>query len=60
MGLSKLTRGLGKVGLAVEGVAYLAAAGRTLFAALRPRSTDPVADDAGEAHVSASEQRAAD
>ena len=48
MGLGKITRGLGKVGLAFEALAYVWSAGGALVKAIRAkRSADDSPDSAG-------------
>ncbi|WP_311269761.1 hypothetical protein [Sphingobium sp. WCS2017Hpa-17] len=40
MGLGKIARGLGKVGLAIEGLGYIVAAGRALVRAVKGDPSD--------------------
>lgn len=46
MGIGKIVRGLGKVGLALEGLGYAVAAGRALVRAVkgRPSNREPTGD----------------
>ncbi|WP_311267436.1 hypothetical protein [Sphingobium sp. WCS2017Hpa-17] len=44
MGLGKIARGLGKVGLAIEGLGYIVAAGRALVKSIKG---DPARRDEG-------------
>lgn len=41
MKMGRLARGVGKVGLLIEGLAYIATAGKALFKAVRGRSAPP-------------------
>lgn len=47
MGLGKIARGAGKVGMLIEGLGYIVTAGRTLVRAVKGRPIDrEVADEA--------------
>lgn len=46
MGLGRIARGLGKVGLLIEGVGYVVAAGKALAAAITRRPSQEQADHA--------------
>lgn len=61
MGLGKIARGLGKVGLLIEGVGYVVAAGKTLAAAIKRRPSQEQADDTAKGREDQqSEQHAID
>lgn len=48
MGLSKITRGLGKVGLALEAVRYIVLGGAAVVNAVRGKSVEEKENSAGE------------
>lgn len=47
MGLGKITRGLGKVGLAIEALGYVVTAAKALGAAIRRSKSDKVMHKGG-------------
>lgn len=48
MGLSKITRGLGKVGLALEAIRYIVLGGAAVVNAVRGKPVEEKQDRAGE------------
>lgn len=59
MGLGRIARGLGKVGLLIEGVGYVVTAGRALWRAVRG-SRSQQADDRGASDGDIARQDGAD
>ncbi|AYO78304.1 hypothetical protein [Sphingobium yanoikuyae] len=59
MGLGKITRGLGKVGLAFEALGYVWAAGGALVKAVKGASKEPI-DSIRDTDESASTRRSND
>ncbi|MGW8202963.1 hypothetical protein ACWGM0_10500 [Sphingomonas bisphenolicum] len=54
MGIGKIARGLGKVGMLIEGLGYVVAAGQTLAKAIRGAS--PVPDAGGDSPIDVNQQ----
>lgn len=60
MGIGKLTRAAGKIGLAVEGLTYLWQAGSALFAAIRGKSSQQPTSEIEQPTADAGQHGAAD
>lgn len=48
MGIGKIARGLGKVGLLIEGLGYVVSAGKALIVAVKRRPSEEQADNSAQ------------